>query len=163
MFLFMGRTLRGRCSRMPAGIIALALGAFSMTACESPSPPWPVVDPDAEIAIQSPLAGDRYAVGEALHVKWKTLGKGVDEVNAVNIEVSPDSGKSWFGLLDRSIGLADPRWGNYAWTVPAEIQILGAAIPLAGRSQMRVRVMQYGTGDPNKKAVTPYTFAIAKD
>ena len=162
MLRFLVYARNGRWARRAAGCIAIAMAPQMFWACDS-APTQPVTDPDSEIAILSPKAGERYGVGETVHVKWKTQGKGVDEVNAVNIEVSPDSGKSWAGLLDRSIGVTDPRWGDFPWTVPAQIQILGAAYPIAGNNRMRIRVMQYSTSDPNKRTVTPYTFAIAKD
>ncbi|HLP42884.1 MAG TPA: hypothetical protein VK465_15350, partial [Fibrobacteria bacterium] len=94
---------------------------------ETTSPP---VDPNAQIVLLSPSGGERLQVGGTVHIRWKLQGKGLEEVNAVNIEVSPDSGKLWIGLLNRSIGLNDSAWGDFAWTVPATLPKLGQVISL---------------------------------
>lgn len=130
-----------------------------LTGCgeETTSPP---VDPDAQIVIVSPSGGETVKVGSILPIRWKLQGKGLEEVNAVNIEVSPDSGRNWIGLLRKSIALADPDWGDYRWTVPATLIKQGETYPLAGRTQVLLRVMQY-TPKPDQIAVLSKPLAIA--
>lgn len=143
-----------------SGIMALTLLGQLLTSCES-SPTSPATDPNAEIVILAPVGGESFFVGDSLKVKWKTQGKGIEEVNAVNIELSPDSGKTWVGLLNRSIGVDDARWGNFSWPIPGEITRLGVTYSLVGSAKIHIKVMQYSTADTNKIAITRKPFAIA--
>ena len=140
------------------GLLGLSLALWE---CDS-STATEATEPNAEIAILSPIPGESYQVGSELPIKWRAVGKGLDEVNAVNIELSPDSGKTWLGLLDKSIGTGDPAWGVYPWPIPADIRIAGVARALSGNTKVRIRISQYSTSDPNKIVVSPKTFSIVR-
>ena len=159
MYGFIGK--KWKCKRIGAAWIALGvtLCGQSLIGCGT-SPAGPATDPNAQIAIQSPTGGERFFIGDSLRVKWKAQGKGLDEVNAVNIELSPDSGKTWVGMVTRSIGVEDPHWGNFAWAIPAEVKHLGVTYTLMDDSKLLLRIMQYATTDPDKIAVTQKTFSI---
>jgi hypothetical protein len=148
------RTLAG-CGILAATALAVQL----LTACEKAATEPDDTDPNAQIVIQSPKGGEKFKVGQTVKIAWSVKGKGLTEVDAVNIEVSPDSGKTWMTLLTRSIGVNDPAWGNYSWTVPVSLEKLGVTYPLA--ANCKVKIMQYGTGDPNKIAVLKSTFAVS--
>ncbi len=147
--------------RMSVLVLVWSVGCQYFSGCQA-APVEAATDPEAEIVILSPRAGDRFEIGATLPVKWKTQGKGIDEVNAVNIDLSPDSGKTWVGLLDKSIGLGDPKWGSFQWTIPADIQALGVHFDLADDSRIRIRIMQYSTSDANKIAVSQKSFSFVK-
>lgn len=142
--------------------LGLALGGLCLAGCND-SPTAPVTDPNAEIAILSPKGGERFAIGDSLRISWKVQGKGLYEIDAVNIEPSPDSGKTWVPLLNKSIGVADPAWGKFAWKIESEIPVKGAPYVLSGDDQAFLRIMQYSTGDPNKIAKTAKPFTLAAD
>lgn len=143
------------------GTIVLGLAGLLLIGCgeETVAPP---TDPDAEIVILSPKGGENFKVGTTQRIQWKLQGKGLTEVNAVNIELSPDSGKTWLGLLlTRSVALADPDWADYQWAIPAQLIRLGVSHDLVGNSKLLLRVMQYSTGDPNKITVMKKPFSIS--
>lgn len=133
--------------------LATALGGLVLTGCDS-TDSGPEGDPNAEIVITSPRGGETFHVGDTLRVKWKAQGKGLTEVDAVNIEVSPDSGKTWLTVLTRSIGTRDANWGNYPWAIPATLERLAIVYTLTGNAKCMIKIMQYSTGDPNKIAST---------
>lgn len=154
------------CKRLPLfpfsalGLVVWTFVGQFLIGCDD-SPASPPTDPDAQIVLTSPKGGETFKVGTTVRIKWKLQGKGLDEVDGVNIEVSPDSGRSWVGLVNRSIGPDDSSWGDFGWPVPASLVHLGKAYALAGNSQLMARVMQYSTGDSNKIAVTRKPFSVA--
>jgi hypothetical protein len=152
-------TIRSRF--LPSLIVGLGIimGCHFLAACDSPTSA-PETDPNAQIVLLSPVGGERYKVGETVHVKWKTQGKGDEEISSANILVSPDSGKTWIGLLRGSIGVDDPLWGDYAWTVKREMVHLGVTWDLSGNTRVMLKVMQYSTADANKIAVTKKPLSI---
>ena len=102
----------------------MILTGQSFISCQSsPAAPVDIVDPNAEISILAPKGGETFSIGDTLWVKWKLVGKGVDEVNAVNIQLSPDSGKTWIELFAKSIPLGDAKWGNAPWKILPELLI----------------------------------------
>lgn len=133
--------------------------SLCLIACDE-APTEPAVDANAHIVILAPTGGEHFKVGQILHVQWRTQGKGEEEVTAANIFLSPDSGKTWIGLLKGSIGREDPLWGDYPWSVPAVLQNLGVSWNFTANDRVMLKVMQYATGDANKIAVTPKTFSI---
>ena len=135
------------------------LGGRLLVGCETSST-TPETDPNAEIIILSPVGGERFVIGDTLRVKWKVQGKGLAEVNAVNIDLSPDSGKTWVGLRSKSIAVFDSTWGSFPWPIPSEIMRLGVTYSLANNTRLRLKIMQYSTADTNKIAVTRKTFSI---
>jgi len=147
------------------GLLGVALGILYagqlLNGCDSGSATEPAPDPNAEIVITSPKGGERLLIGDTLRLKWIVQGKGVDDVNAVNIELSPDSGKTWVGLINKSVPVDDVRWGDFPWKILPSVRHLGVDYDLAGDSHVMLRVMQYSTPDPNKIAVTKKPFSIA--
>ena len=147
--------------RILLGGLFLTLAGHLMTGCET-NPVVPTSDPNDEILITSPVGGESITIGDTLRIKWKLQGKGLTEVNAVNIELSPDSGKTWVGLLKKSVSIDDPLWGNYPWAVLNEVLRLGVTYSLENNSKILLKVMQYSTADTNKIAITKKTFSILK-
>jgi hypothetical protein len=147
---------------MKTGLVLTLLGAAGqfMSGCEETATTAPPVDPDAEIVLLAPQGGERVAVGSALHIRWKLQGKGLEEVNSVEIHVSPDSGGNWVGILDKSIPLGADDWGDYSWTIPESVIRQGVTYPLKGNSRMLVRVKQYTTADANKIAILGKPFTV---
>src|SRR5688500_9836527 len=92
------RILGLRRSGTPFLVAGLGLAGQLLTG-RTEAPTSPPGNPEAQIILQSPSGGETIAVGGILHIRWKLQGKGLEEINAVNIEVSPDSGKTWIGLL----------------------------------------------------------------
>lgn len=147
--------------KIPFGL-GFILACLLLNACGSDST-GPTVDPDAHIVLLAPSGGERFKVGQAIRVRWKTQGKGDEEVTAANIFLSPDSGQTWIGLLKGSIGREDPLWGDYAWTVPPALVNLGVTWDFARNDRVLLKVMQYATGDAKKTAVTPKAFSISAE
>ncbi len=147
---------------LKTGLVLALIGAAGqiLTGCEEESTLAPPADPDAEIVLLAPQGGEKVAAGSVLSIRWKLQGKGLDEVNAVNIEVSPDSGKIWSGLLTKSIPVGSADWGDYSWKIPETLTKLGVIYDLKGNSRMLVRVTQYSTADKNKIATLKKTFTI---
>lgn len=143
----------------PKVILGISILGLFLTACNK-SPSEPAADPNAEIVILSPAGGEKLKVGSTFTIKWKTQGKGLEEVNAVNIELSPDSGITWKGLLTSSISMSNTSEGKYDWVVPGEINIKGVIYPLTGKTNLLLKVMQYSTSDNNKIAISKKTFSI---
>ncbi len=131
-----------------------------LIACDNSSGPGEAVDPKAQIIIQYPKGGETFKVGDVVDIKWTTQGEGVTDVNAVNIEVSPDSGRTWATLLGRSVSLEDDYWGKYPWTVPESVTKLGVSYPMAGNAGLRIKISQYVTADTNKIAVMKKPFSV---
>ncbi|HKP97175.1 MAG TPA: hypothetical protein VJ385_15605 [Fibrobacteria bacterium] len=140
--------------------LSLAAAGTFLAACDSKSTE-PQTDPNDEIVIQSPRGGEAFRVGDTLRVKWTLQGKGLTEVNAVNISLSPDSGKTWVGLLKKSIGLDDSLWGNYPWAIPVAVTHLGTTYDLPASKGLFLQIMQYSTADTNKIAVTKKPFTVS--
>jgi hypothetical protein len=134
--------------------LTLIAGGLSLSGCDSSDPAGPAGDPNAQIVILSPAGGEKLMVGETLHIKWKTQGKGLEEVNSVNIEITPDDGKTWLTLLNRSIGTEDGGWGDYPWIVLGSMARTGTYFQLFDKTNLRLRISQYSTSDANKKAVS---------
>ena len=140
-----------------SGLVLLGL---LLANCGSDSPTEAPADPNAQIVITSPLPGDVFYTGDSLRIKWKLQGNGLTDINSANIELSPDSGKTWIGLLNKSIGLDDPRWGNYAWLIPTDITHLGKTVSLSNDNVVLLKVMQYSTSDSNKIAILKLPITI---
>lgn len=139
--------------------VMLCFAGQGMIGCDKSEPTEPV-DPDAQLAILEPTGGETYHVGDSLTVRWKAQGKGLEEINAVNIELSPDSGKIWVDLKGKSISIQDPSWGAFRWKIPTRITRLGTEYALAGRAGLLLRIKQYQTADKNQIAVTRKTITI---
>jgi hypothetical protein len=142
-------------------VFALAAAGLNLAACDDSGSTTEPVDPNAEIVIRNPRGGETFTVGQTVHVKWTTQGKGVTEVNAVNIEVTPDSGKTWITLLQKSVSLEDDQWGDYPWTIPDSLLRLGTSYALAGNKGLRIKISQYSTADTNKIVAMKKPFAVA--
>lgn len=142
------------------GMMLPAIAGQFLTGCES-SPEAAPVDPDAQIVILSPEGGESYRVGQVVPIRWKTRGKGDQEVNAVSLELSPDDGAGWIFLVNRAIGIDDEAWGDYAWTVPDKVARQGREYALAGNGTLRIRIRQYNSGNPDQTAVLAEPFSVS--
>lgn len=140
---------------------AILVVSFTLAACDSGTSTQPVTDPDAELLLLAPVGGEKLFIGDTLTVKWALQGHGVDEVNAVNVLLSPDSGATWINLTP-SITPADLLiWTKFPWPVKESITHLGITHPLKDNAKILFKIMQYSTADANKIAVTKKTLTIA--
>ncbi|MEO7426497.1 MAG: hypothetical protein ABI036_15015 [Fibrobacteria bacterium] len=141
-------------------LYALLIGVLTLAACDSGTGSGPVTDPDAELLLLAPIGGEKLFIGDTLRVKWALQGKGVDEVNAVNVLLSPDSGVTWINLTP-SLTPVDPNWAKFPWLVQESITHLGISHSLKSNAKILFKIMQYSTADANKIAVTKKTLTIA--
>ena len=136
---------------------SLALAVLAVIGCDS-EPAGPEGDPDAEIVILSPKGGETWYVGDSVDIKWALQGRGIQEVNGVNLELSIDSGKAWLGLLKGSLPTTER--GSYRWGVPGSLVKLGVTYDLTAAAAIFLRISQYSTADPNKIVVSKKPFKI---
>ena len=141
--------------------VLFAVAAQFLAACDKASPSGPISDPDAELVLMEPTGGETFLVGDSLRVRWKIQGKGLEEINGINVELSPDSGGFWVPLMGGSIpvqpGVIS---GEFHWKIPPTLLHLGIEYDLTGDAQILLRVKQYQTGDKNKISVTGKTINI---
>jgi hypothetical protein len=135
---------------------ALLLGS-GLAACSGDEAAGPA--DTGKISLVTPKGGESYTVGDTLWVKW-TVRDDPDPVDAVDVMLSPDDGKSWGFLRSGSISTASPLWGNYGWAIKDSIQIGAVKHALAGNSSVRIRVMQYSTDEADKIATTASSITI---
>jgi hypothetical protein len=143
---------------LAAAALSLGLAAFAISACDdpasSPSCTSPS-NPDALIAITSPACGSSFKVGDSIRVKW-TVKDDPEAPDAVDIQLSPDSGATWGYLKANSIPKAATNlWGNCAWAAQDSLLIGGVMKGLKGK-QLQIRVRQYTNSDPKKNAVSGF-------
>jgi hypothetical protein len=138
----------------------MACAGLNLSGCDDSGSAADPGDPNAEIVIQNPTGGETFTVGQTVHIKWATQGQGATEVNAVNIEVTPDSGKSWATLLQKSVSVDDAQWGDFPWTIPDSVTRLGKSYALAGNNGLRIKISQYSTADTNKIVAMKKPFSV---
>lgn len=79
-----------------------------------------------------PNGGETFTIGENVTITWTA---GADVSDAV-VEITLDAGLSWQALTEgSSIQKADPEWGAFLWTVPAE---LGGSSTVSDQCMVRV-------------------------
>jgi hypothetical protein len=124
---------------------------------------WPS---DKKVHIISPVGGATVHVGDVVDIRWEVStpkGETDTRVDAADVELSPDNGKNWGYYLNTtgSIRPTDPNWEDFKWTVPASVSKGGGAdIPLAGNSQVLVRVLQYSTADDSLTYALPKPLTV---
>lgn len=155
------RSLSGRSKRLSA-LVSILIGQLLIGCAEDGvSSPATPIDPDDEIIVTSPSSGESYTIGGGLPVRWILKGRGFEEINSVTLEISPFEGSGWAKMIERSIAREDgEKWGHYTWTIPDSVFIDGQALSLANRSAVRLKIMQYATGDTNKIAYSRNVFSI---
>ena len=50
------------------------------------------------------------------------------EINSVSLELSLDNGSEWILIVNRSIGIDEAEWGDFAWTIPPQMTRLGNSL-----------------------------------
>ena len=133
--------------RISLVLVASALSSLTPSACNS-SPETTSPASDSLITLISPLGGETFRVGDSLRIKW-TVKDDPDAPNAVDPELSPDSGKTWGVLSSKSIVPLSPEWGNFAWAVGDSLLVEGYNVSLIGKPVM-IRVQQYNTSEAKK-------------
>jgi len=146
-----------------AAAIAVVLAASStllpLSGC-SKSATGPSAD-SSQIVLLTPKGGETFHVGDTLKVTWKVQGKGLTDIAAVDVELSPDNGKTWGLYLSvSSIFPGTAQWENFFWKIPSTFDFVGTTITFANDSQCLLRVEQYDTSDPNQISVTKSQFTI---
>jgi hypothetical protein len=140
--------------------LILAFNGQVLIGCGSEGGTEPETDPDAEIVILYPTGGERLEVGDTLRVRWRTQGKGIEEIDAVNIELSPDSGATWLTILTRSIAPGDSTWGNHPWQIQSVLSRLNTTYPLVGNDKILLKIKKYTTSEKNKIVIIKKPFRI---
>lgn len=116
---------------------------------------------NSEIVLLTPKGGETFHVGDSLKVTWKLQGNGSKDIIAVDVELSPDNGKTWGLFLSVSAIYPDnAQWENFSWKIPGTFNFLGTPITLANNSQCLLRVEQYSTLNPNLISTTKTPFTI---
>ncbi len=122
-----------------------ATSAFlSISGCNS-SATGPTGPADtSEILLVFPKGGESFKIGSTLIVKWTEQGQGKTDVNAVDIQLSPDDGKTWINLNQRSITPVDAQWENFSWLIPDTVNYLRTGkFALANNAKCRIKVDEY--------------------
>jgi hypothetical protein len=148
-FSFAGLALAGT-------LAALALGACNKSSTE------PLPDADKWIALSQPLGGETYKVGQSLNVKWTLKENPNGPIDAVDVLISPDSGKTWVFLnANGSIHPTSAAWENFSWKVTDSLYVptLDDSIALVN-THCLVRVEEYSTADALKRSTTHSTISI---
>lgn len=114
--------------------------------------------PSTKITLLAPKGGEMVSVGDTLWIKWSIKDDSVDPFTAVDLEVSPDSGKTWDFIKNGSIPVEAPSWGNFPLVVPA-ISQGKLKFPLANTNCL-FRIKEYETNDITKTFITKKTFLI---
>jgi hypothetical protein len=102
------------------------------------------------IRMHSPLGGESFRVGDTLRITWTVKDAPENPVDAVDVMISADSGKSWGYLRSSSILPQNPYWGRFPWVVRDSISILGTKTNLTGNPGVCVRVQQYSMPEPTR-------------
>jgi hypothetical protein len=100
------------------------------------------------IRLASPLGGESFRVGDTLRIAWSTKYDPEFPVDAVDVKMSADSGKTWAYLRPGSILPESRYWGLFPWVVADSISVLGKKAGIVGNPGVCVRVEQYTTTDP---------------
>jgi hypothetical protein len=155
--MFMENVRNASCIAMKTVTALAAVSMLLMPGGCSKSTNGPAVD-NREIVLRSPAGGETFHVGDTLKVTWKVQGQGLTDVTAVDIELSPDNGKTWGLYLDA--GSLSPSTGNFSWKIPATFNKGGTIFTLSNDSLCLVRVEQYSPSDTNLISTTRRTFTI---
>lgn len=115
---------------------------------------------NSEIVLLTPQGGETFHVGDSLKVRWKLQGNASIDIIAVDIELSPDNGKTWGPLNVSSVYPTDAQWANFSWKIPGTINFRGDTYTLENNSQCLLHVMQYSTLNPNLISTTKTAFTI---
>ncbi|MDB5051049.1 MAG: hypothetical protein JWO30_4120 [Fibrobacteres bacterium] len=152
---------KNRTFHFAALALAAALASFAFAACNK-STTEPLPDADKWIALTKPLGGETYKVGESLNVKWTIKENPNGNVDAVDVLISPDSGKTWVFLnANGSIHPNTPSWENFSWKITDSLYVptLDDSIALSN-THCLVRVEQYSTADALQKSTTHTSISI---
>jgi hypothetical protein len=135
---------KNRSVRLAAAALFAGLAAFTFTACDSTdSPPAST----GLITLTSPRGGESVKVGETVHIKW-TVKVDDQAPNAVDPQLSLDTGKTWLNIRQGSIPDNSVMWGDFPWLVDS-VKVSSVKVPLAGK-QVLLRVAQYNTSLPEQ-------------
>jgi hypothetical protein len=152
---------KSRSTSLFAAAIAVVFAATSTLISLGGGCAKPTAPDNSEIVLLTPKGGETFHVGDTLRVTWKVQGKGLTDITAVDIELSPDNGKTWGLYLSvSSIFPGTAQWENFSWKIPSTFDFVGTTINLANDSQCLLRVEQYNTSDPNQISVTKTAFTI---
>jgi hypothetical protein len=117
-----------------------------------------------KILLTYPNNGESFHVGDTVTVQWNCT----TDIPAVDIEFSPDTGKTWIFVNLSSIMYDDAvSWRHYQWIIPDTISsamagMPGQDFPLAGNSACYIRVEQYAPTSPSQISVCAKALTILK-
>jgi hypothetical protein len=135
---------KNRSVTLAAAALLAGLAAYSFTACDSTDSPAST----GLITLTSPKGGETFVMGETVHIKW-TVKVDDKAPNAVDPQLSLDTGKTWLNIRSGSIPDNSILWGDFPWLVDS-VKVSGTAkVSLAGKAVL-VRVIQYNTLDPKQ-------------
>jgi len=90
------------------------------------------------IKVVCPNGGEQFTVGDSLKVTWS-----IDTllVRSLQVFLSIDSGKSYFGITDSAIRDLKPR-GEYTWKIPATLPDGDLQVPVPSTGCM-IKIQEY--------------------
>jgi hypothetical protein len=133
----------------------LVLAGLFLARCSEPEADSNACPDDStQILLTAPKGGETFHVGDSLRVKWKLCNAGPNEINAVDLLLSPDSGGTWCYMRVNSMPLGDAHFGDYAWKIPDSIGLQGEWFQLKNNARCRIRVEQYSTSDPKQRSTS---------
>lgn len=98
-----------------------------------------------------PLGGETFRVGDTARITWITKFDDNLPVEAVDVKISPDSGKTWANFRASSITTNDPGWRRFPWIVTDSITIRGQKLNIVGNPGVCIRVEEYTSMDPKTR------------
>lgn len=90
--------------------------------------------PPQTILFSAPVGGKNYDTGETLTIAWRASA----DVSSVMLEVTLNDGEEYLQIQSSQVARSDPKWGNYAWIVPANL----GTVDLVSNTA-RVRLVDY--------------------
>jgi hypothetical protein len=154
---------KNRTFPLAAFAVAVALAALAFAACtKSDSATAPPPDAEKWIALSQPLGGEKYKVGESLKVKWTVKENPSGTIDAVDVLLSPDSGKTWVYLNSNgSIHPTSASWNNFSWKITDSLYVptLDDSVALIN-THCLIRVEDYATTEAMKQSTTHSTISI---
>jgi hypothetical protein len=139
--------------------LAAAAALCALAACDKSGSTAPTST--SLVTVTSPKAGSTVHVGDSLRVTWTVKSDPAKSVNAVDILLSPDDGKTWVMLNSGSIADDSPKWEKWDWKVTDSLYVpaQNKKIAITGATS-RIKVEQYSTKDADMIGTTE-AFTIA--
>ncbi|HKP96044.1 MAG TPA: hypothetical protein VJ385_09835 [Fibrobacteria bacterium] len=167
MQFYPSKETRSRSALPVALLFAGALAALALAACDKAETTSPAADPNAKITLTKPVGGETFRFGDSLRIRWTVKDDPAGPIQAVDVLLSPDSGKTWVHLpygpagLKGSIKPDSPYWNNFSWKVTDSLYVpeKDASVKL-GNTHCLVRVKDYTSEAASNRSTTASYISI---